>query len=92
MHSIVCPTCGRRSLDEFTFGGERRAVPDWISVGENRISVTTDAGRFNYSRSKAETFRYLLHPQLQNGVPVRHRQHVGIADVHLVLAASPFAL
>jgi phosphonate transport system permease protein len=34
------------------------AVPDWISVGENRISVTTDAGRFNYSRSKAETFRY----------------------------------
>jgi phosphonate transport system permease protein len=33
-------------------------VPDWISVGENRISVTTDAGRFSYSRSKVETFRY----------------------------------
>ena len=33
-------------------------IPDWISVGENRISVTTDAGRFNYSRSKVETFRY----------------------------------
>jgi phosphonate transport system permease protein len=33
-------------------------LPDWISAGTNRISVTTDAGRFNYSRSKVETFRY----------------------------------
>jgi phosphonate transport system permease protein len=33
-------------------------IPDWISVGENRVSVTTDAGRFSYSRSKVETFRY----------------------------------
>ncbi|PTE15856.1 phosphonate ABC transporter, permease protein PhnE [Pseudogemmobacter blasticus] len=33
-------------------------VPDWISVAENKVSVTTDAGRFSYSRSKVETFRY----------------------------------
>ncbi len=33
-------------------------IPDWISVSENRVSVTTDAGRFNYSRSKVETFKY----------------------------------
>lgn len=33
-------------------------IPDWISVSENKISVTTGAGRFNYSRSKVETFRY----------------------------------
>ncbi|MFN4204365.1 MAG: phosphonate ABC transporter, permease protein PhnE [Tabrizicola sp.] len=33
-------------------------IPAWISVGENRIGVTTPAGRFNYSRSKVETFRY----------------------------------
>lgn len=33
-------------------------IPDWISVGENRIGVTTPAGRFNYSRSKVETFKY----------------------------------
>ncbi|MEY4982359.1 MAG: phosphonate transporter, permease protein PhnE [Pseudomonadota bacterium] len=33
-------------------------VPDWISVSPNRIGVTTDAGRFSYSRSKVETFRY----------------------------------
>ncbi|MFN4192194.1 MAG: phosphonate ABC transporter, permease protein PhnE [Tabrizicola sp.] len=33
-------------------------IPSWISVGENRIGVTTPAGRFNYSRSKVETFRY----------------------------------
>lgn len=33
-------------------------IPDWINVGENRVAVTTDAGRFSYSRSKVETFRY----------------------------------
>ncbi|WP_136645857.1 phosphonate ABC transporter, permease protein PhnE [Tabrizicola sp. YIM 78059] len=33
-------------------------IPDWISVGDNRIGVTTDAGRFTYTRSKVETFRY----------------------------------
>jgi len=33
-------------------------VPDWISVSENKVAVTTDAGRFNYSRSKVETFKY----------------------------------
>jgi phosphonate transport system permease protein len=32
--------------------------PDWISVSDNRIAVTTDHGRFNYTRSKVETFRY----------------------------------
>jgi phosphonate transport system permease protein len=33
-------------------------IPDWISVAENKVSVTTDAGRFNYTRSKVETFKY----------------------------------
>ncbi len=33
-------------------------IPEWISVADNRISVTTDQGRFSYSRSKVETFRY----------------------------------
>lgn len=33
-------------------------IPDWISVAENKVSVTTDAGRFSYTRSKVETFRY----------------------------------
>ena len=33
-------------------------IPDWISVSTNRIGVTTEAGRFSYSRSKVETFRY----------------------------------
>ena len=33
-------------------------LPDWISASDNKVSVTTDAGRFNYSRSKVETFRY----------------------------------
>ncbi|MDR0808763.1 MAG: phosphonate ABC transporter, permease protein PhnE, partial [Gemmobacter sp.] len=33
-------------------------IPGWISVSENKVSVTTDAGRFSYSRSKVETFKY----------------------------------
>mgnify|MGYP005843191575 CR=1 FL=1 len=33
-------------------------IPDWISVAENRVGVTTPAGRFTYTRSKVETFRY----------------------------------
>jgi phosphonate transport system permease protein len=33
-------------------------LPDWISVAENKVSATTPAGRFSYSRSKVETFRY----------------------------------
>ena len=26
MHELQCPRCGRRPLDEFVFGGERRPV------------------------------------------------------------------
>lgn len=26
MHELACPRCGRRPLDEFVFGGERRPV------------------------------------------------------------------
>ena len=33
-------------------------IPDWISVAPNKVSVITDAGRFNYSRAKVETFKY----------------------------------
>ncbi|NJM82170.1 MAG: phosphonate ABC transporter, permease protein PhnE [Tabrizicola sp.] len=33
-------------------------IPDWISVSANKVSVTTDAGRFSYSRAKVETFKY----------------------------------
>ena len=31
MHELDCPRCGRRPLDEFTFGGERRASADWLN-------------------------------------------------------------
>jgi len=33
-------------------------LPTWINSAENKVSVTTDHGRFTYSRSKVETFRY----------------------------------
>ncbi|GGE16023.1 phosphonate transport system permease protein [Gemmobacter megaterium] len=33
-------------------------LPDWINASANRVTVTTDAGRFTYTRSKVEVFRY----------------------------------
>lgn len=33
-------------------------APDWINQSATRISVTTDQGRFAYTRSKVEVFRY----------------------------------
>jgi methylglutamate dehydrogenase subunit B len=36
MHELDCPQCGRRPLDEFAFGGERRAVPDWLADPDDR--------------------------------------------------------
>ncbi len=33
-------------------------LPDWINASDTRISVTTPQGRFAYSRSKVETFKY----------------------------------
>jgi phosphonate transport system permease protein len=33
-------------------------LPDWINASGTRVSVTTDAGRFAYTRSKVETFKY----------------------------------
>lgn len=33
-------------------------VPDWISVGDNRISVTTPQGRFSMTRNRTETLRH----------------------------------
>ncbi|WP_405054042.1 phosphonate ABC transporter, permease protein PhnE [Tabrizicola sp.] len=33
-------------------------LPKWINATPNKVSVTTPAGRFNYSRSKVETFKY----------------------------------
>jgi sarcosine oxidase subunit delta len=32
MHELECPRCGRRPLDEFVFGGERR--PSNLSIAD----------------------------------------------------------
>jgi heterotetrameric sarcosine oxidase delta subunit len=36
MHWLVCLRCGRRPLDEFVFGGERRTVPASITDADER--------------------------------------------------------
>ncbi len=48
----IKPVDGKLALDA------PQPIPDWISVSDNRIGVTTPAGRFNYTRSKVETFKY----------------------------------
>ena len=35
---LPCPRCGPRPIEEFTFGGERRPVPDWITDPDERVS------------------------------------------------------
>jgi sarcosine oxidase delta subunit len=40
MHWLDCPRCGRRPLDEFTFGGERRPVPDELTDPDDRDTST----------------------------------------------------
>src|SRR4029453_7668332 len=50
MHGLHCPRCGRRPLDEFVFGGERRTVPSPIDDADARdfdevwIFETPDGG------------------------------------------------
>tara|TARA_R110002020_G_scaffold16900_11_gene60073 strand:- start:12044 stop:13393 length:1350 start_codon:yes stop_codon:yes gene_type:complete len=33
-------------------------VPDWINASDTRVSVTTDQGRFSYTRNRTEVFKY----------------------------------
>ena len=36
MHELACPRCGRRPIDEFVFGGERRTAASTIDNPEAR--------------------------------------------------------
>ena len=36
MHEMECPNCGPRPLEEFVFGGERRAVSPSITDPDDR--------------------------------------------------------
>jgi phosphonate transport system permease protein len=33
-------------------------LPEWINAAPNRVAITTGQGRFSFSRSKVETFKY----------------------------------
>lgn len=35
-------------------------APDWASVSDSRVSITTEAGRLSVTRSKDEVFRYFM--------------------------------
>ena len=54
---------GYGTIDIAPDGGKLRLtapepLPDWINASNSRVTVTTDAGRFTYTRSKVETFKY----------------------------------
>jgi heterotetrameric sarcosine oxidase delta subunit len=36
MHTLECPRCGRRPLDEYVFGGERRPAAAWLNDRDDR--------------------------------------------------------
>jgi len=33
-------------------------IPDWISASDTRVAVTTEQGRFSYTRNRTEVFKY----------------------------------
>lgn len=33
-------------------------IPDWINASDTRVAVTTDQGRFSYTRNRTEVFKY----------------------------------
>ncbi len=35
-----------------------RPLPPWINASDTKVTITTDAGRLSYSRSKVDTFKY----------------------------------
>lgn len=54
---------GYGTIDIAPEGGKLRLtapepLPGWINASDTRVTVTTDAGRFTYTRSKVETFKY----------------------------------
>lgn len=51
-------TIGIRPTEDGLVLDAPEPLPEGVSVSKNRIAVTTQAGRFNYTRSKVETFRY----------------------------------
>ena len=71
MHWLDCPRCGRRPLDEFTFGGERRPVPDELTDPDDRdfdeVWIFDEPGR----RDDRALVPHVRLPALADGPP-RH--------------------
>lgn len=49
----IAPVAGKLVLDL-----PDDTVPDWINASNTRISVTTEQGRFSYTRNRTEVFKY----------------------------------
>ena len=47
-----------QGVDEMLSLEAPHPLPEWINASETRVTITTEAGRVAYTRSKVETFRY----------------------------------
>ncbi|WP_371832373.1 phosphonate ABC transporter, permease protein PhnE [Rhodalgimonas zhirmunskyi] len=55
-YGTISITSSRAKGVNATFPGG--VVPEWANVSKSRVAITTEAGRLNVTRSKAEVFRY----------------------------------
>lgn len=61
--TYAVPDYGTISVNASRSGGVQAefpggVVPDWASSSRSRLAITTEAGRLNVTRTKAEVFRY----------------------------------
>ncbi len=54
------PTINLQLVDGAVVTNLSDPVPEWVNASKTRVSITTEAGRLSYTRSKAEVFRYSL--------------------------------
>lgn len=55
-YGVISITASRANGVDVTFPND--TVPAWASVSKSRVAMTTDAGRLNVTRTKAEVFKY----------------------------------
>jgi phosphonate transport system permease protein len=52
------PTITLQLVDGAVVTNLSEPMPDWVNASNTRVSISTEAGRLTYTRSKAEVFRY----------------------------------
>ena len=56
-YGLIVTAPGRDGVNAVLPPGD---LPDWINASNNRLTVTTDAGRLTVTRNRSEVFRYAI--------------------------------